>query len=101
MHTFWTLLKIVIGLAIAIPLGLFAIAATVGILGAVLALAVLALKLAFVALVGYGAYRLVRHFFAPAAKPAPPIVRELPSIDPYYAAAMRELDAELGRTPPS
>ena len=99
MRPFWTLLKIIVGLALAIPVGLFAFAAIMGIVGTFIALAIIALKLAVLGLVGYGAYRLVRRLFAPAPKPAEPIVRKLPAADPYYAAAMRELDAELGRPP--
>lgn len=99
MRLFWTLLKIIIGLAIAIPVGLFAFAAIMGIVGTFIALAIIALKLAVLGLVGYGAYRLVRRLFAAPAKTAEPIVRDLPLPDPYYTAAMRELDAELGNTP--
>jgi hypothetical protein len=56
----------------------------------------LALKLACIAFVGYGLYRVVRYFFAPAPKPIAPPIRELRGRDPYYEAAMRELDSELG-----
>lgn len=97
MRILWTLLKVTLGLAIAIPLGILALALTAGILGALVGLAVLALKLACLALVGYGAFRLARMLFAPSPKPVAPPVRDLPRPDPYYEAAMRELDAEIGR----
>lgn len=100
MRILWTMLKIVLGLAIAIPVGLFAVSIAFGVVGVMVGLAFLALRLAVVGLIGYGIFRLARHLFAPAPK-APkgtaPVVRELPSADPYYQAAMRELDAEVGR----
>ena len=99
MRLFWTVLKIALGLAIAIPVGLIVLATTLGILGALFGLAVLVLKLAFVGLIAYGAFRVARGLFGstPAPKPQQPVVHELPSRDPYYDAAMRELDSELGR----
>ncbi|MFI5227451.1 MAG: hypothetical protein ACHQWU_00190 [Gemmatimonadales bacterium] len=97
MRILWTLLKIAIGLAIAIPVGLFVMAMTVGIVGTVVGLVAMAVRLACIGLVGYGLYRVGRFFFAPRgrARHEMPVVRELPSADPYYAAAMRELDSEL------
>ena len=46
MRIIWTLLKVIIGLAIAIPLAIFVFAATIGILGAMVGLAIVALKFA-------------------------------------------------------
>ena len=97
MKPLWTLLKVVIAIAIAIPVFVIVLATTLGILGALFGLAVLALKVAFVALIGVGAFRLIarllggprtsaRRYEIPAAAP----------IDPHYEAAMRELDQELG-----
>ncbi|MEP6990612.1 MAG: hypothetical protein ABJA80_06745 [bacterium] len=94
MRILWTLFKIIIGLAIAIPLAIVAL----GVVGVVLALAILALKLAVVGLIGYGLYRVVRHLVAPSS-PARRPVASLPAPDPYYEAAMRELDREMGRAP--
>lgn len=95
MRIFWTLLKVVFALAIAIPVGILVLAMTLGVLGAMIGLALMALKLACVGLVGYGVYRLARALFAPRSR-STPHVRELPPVDPYYDAAMRELDTELG-----
>ncbi|HVX40779.1 MAG TPA: hypothetical protein VHB25_14510 [Gemmatimonadaceae bacterium] len=98
MHTLWKLFKVGLALAIAIPLGLIVLATTMGILGALFGLAVLVLKLAVIGLIGYGVFRLVRGMFAPAPKPpVRPALTESPPVDPYYAAAMRELDSELRR----
>ena len=95
MRVLWTLLKVIITLAVAIPLGLLALALTVGVVGTLLGLAIAALKLACIAGAAYGLYRVARHVIAHA--PNPQRVRELPPpADPYYTAAMRELDSELG-----
>ena len=98
MRILWTLFKVILGLAIAIPLGIVALGLTIGVVGVVLGLAILALKLACVGFVGYGLYRLVRHLMAPAPAPVRASA-SLPMPDPYYDAAMRELDKEMGRAP--
>ena len=97
MRVFWMLIKIIVGLAIAIPLGIVALALTVGLVGTLVGLAFIALKLAVIGLVGYGVYRVVRMVFAPA-RPTPIAPRELPAVDRYYEAAMRELDSDLGHS---
>ena len=97
MRILWTLFKVIIALAIAIPVGILALALTAGLVGTLVALAVLTLKLVCLGLAGYGLYRLARFMFAPART-----VRETPAVptlsapDPYYQAALRELDSELG-----
>ena len=98
MRILWTMLKVIIGLAILIPLGIVVLVTALGTLGSLLGLTVLAFKLAFAALVGYGLFRVARYAFAPASRPgAAQPVHELPKPDPYYEAAMRELDAEMRR----
>ncbi len=90
MRIIWTLIKVAVGLAIAIPLTLFALAAVAG-------LVALAVRLAVVALIGYGMYRVARFFFSSSpSTPARPALPAAEPPDPYYTAAMRELDAELG-----
>ena len=96
MRMLWTLLKIVIGLAIAIPVGIVVLALTLGVLGTLFGLALLTLKPACVALVGYGAFRILRRVLGHSSGDRAP--RELAAPDPYYRAAMRELDAELGHS---
>ena len=71
---------------------------TLGILGGVLGLAVLALKLGIAALIVYALLRLGKHLITPAPSPAQP-ARDLPKPDPYYEAALRDLDAHMRRTP--
>ena len=97
MRILWTLLKVIVGLAIAIPVGFLVLTLAAGVLGALLGLTILAIKLACVGLAGYVVYRVVRRLFAPAPKPIAPAHRELPAVDPYYDAAMRELNSELGQ----
>jgi hypothetical protein len=97
MRILWTLLKVIIGLAVAIPLFIVVSVTILGVLGTLLGLAIVALKLAFLGLAGYTLFRLARALIAPAPKAAPISVAELPARDPYYEAAMRELDSELRR----
>jgi hypothetical protein len=95
----WTLFKIVIGLAIAIPLGLLAMGLVFGLIGTVVGLLAIAVRLAVFGLVGYGVYRVARFVFAPSSRSRTHVETPaaLPPADPYYTAAMRELDAELRR----
>ncbi len=96
MRALWTLLKVIIGLAIAIPLGILALVLSLGILGGLLGLALLALKLAFVGFIGYGLFKVARRLLAGSPAPQAQPVCSLPMPDPYYEAAMRELDSEMG-----
>lgn len=99
MRVIWTLLKIVIGLAIAIPLAMIVFATTIGVLGAMIGLAFVALKIAFFALIAVAAFKLVSRLFRSKPAPAAPVARALPPVDPHYDAAMRELEMELGERP--
>jgi threonine/homoserine/homoserine lactone efflux protein len=98
MRILWTLLKVAIGLMLAVPLAIIALGLTIGVLGVVFALAVLSLKLACVGLIAYGAFRIARRLLTSKAPPVAAL-RELGAPrDHYYEAAMRELDVELGPT---
>ena len=99
MRTIWTLLKVIIGLAIAIPLAIVIFATTLGVLGAVIGLAFIALKVAIVALIAVSLIRLASRLFGSKSGPVEPYAKALPPVDPHYAAAMRELDRELGEKP--
>jgi hypothetical protein len=61
-------------------------------------LAFMALRVALICLVAVGAFRFVTWLFRSPTAPrsAPNEIKELPKPDPYYQAAMRELDRELG-----
>jgi len=96
MRTLWTLAKVILALAIAIPLGMIAVGLTLGILGSLFGIAVLVLRLAVIGFIGYGAFMLARRLFG-SPKPVARPIRDLPAPDPYYEAAMRELDAEMRR----
>ncbi len=97
MKVLWTLLKIVIALVLVIPISIIVLATALGILGALVGLAVLALKLVVFALVGWAAFRLLSRLLrGPAGDTKKTPVADLPAADPHYEAAMRELDRELG-----
>ena len=93
----WKLVKVVMALALVIPLSIIALATALGILGGLLGLAVLGLKLAVVCLLVWGVFRLVAGLSrGPARHPKSSDLKQLPPADPYYDAAIRELDRELG-----
>jgi hypothetical protein len=96
MRVIWTILKVVIGLALVIPLSIIVLATALGILGALIGVAILSLKVAVLALIGYGMFRLLARLFGGPARSTPQRIESLPPVDPHYEAAMRELDRELG-----
>jgi len=99
MRIVWTLAKILVVLAVAIPLTLVVLGTTIGILGVLIALFKLTLKFAVVALIGLGVFKLGMRLFGSPKQPQPmPIREQLPPADPYYESAMRELDREFGRS---
>ena len=100
MRLLWTLVKVAVVLALVIPAGIIAMALALGIFGAVLGLAMLALRIALVGLVAYGAFKLIARLVrGPAPSTTPVAPAALPPVDPYYQAAMRELDRDIGHTP--
>ena len=98
MRVIWTLFKIVIALALLVPVSIIVLATALGILGALIGVAILSLKIAIFALIGYGMFRLLARLLGAPARSAPPRTASLPPVDPHYEAAMRELDRELGET---
>jgi hypothetical protein len=97
MRVLWTLFKVVIALALAIPLSILVLATALGILGALVGVAIVALKFAVIGVVAWGLFRLIGRLLGGHAKhEARYVARELPPVDPHYEAAMRELDRELG-----
>jgi hypothetical protein len=98
MKVLWTLLKVVVALVVAIPLSIILLAAALGTLGALVGVAVLAVKLVVFGLVGWATFRLIARLVrGPSSDTRKSAVAELPPVDPHYEAAMRELDRELGR----
>jgi hypothetical protein len=90
MKLLWTLLKVVIALVIFVPLSLI-------VLGTVVGLAALAFRLAVLALLAYGAFKLgARLLGGPKPSHALKPIPQLKAEDPYYTAAIRELDRDLG-----
>src|SRR5262245_63425703 len=97
MRLLWTLLKIVVALCLVIPVSIIVMATVLGLFGAFLGLAILTLRLAVAGLVVFGLFKLATTLFGGSrSRPRPVEVKPLPPIDPYYAAAKRELDRELG-----
>jgi len=96
MRVLWTLVKVVIALALVIPVGIIALATVLGVFGALLGLAFLALRLAVAGLIVFGVVKLGIFLLGGSRKKAAPEVKALPPVDPYYEAAKRELDRELG-----
>jgi hypothetical protein len=97
MRVLWTLLKVVIAVVVAIPLSIIVLATALGILGALVGVAILALKLVVFGLIGWAAFRLIARLLrGPSSDRRSSAPAELPPVDPHYEAAMRELDRELG-----
>lgn len=99
MRLLWTLLKVVLVLALILPVSIIVLATVLGVFGAMLGLAFLALRLAVVGLIAYGAFRLIAALVrGPKSTPVLKEVQPLPPVDKHYEAALRELDRELGHT---
>jgi hypothetical protein len=97
MKGLWRLVKVVLALVVAIPLSIIVLATALGILGALVGVAVLALKLVVVGFIGWAAFRLIpRLVRGSSSDRRKSTIAELPAVDPHYEAAMRELDRELG-----
>ena len=97
MKLLWTLVKVALALALVIPVGIIALALALGIAGALVGLAFVALKVAVFGLAVYGAAKLITYLLrGPRAAPQPAAPAPLPPVDPYYQAAMRELDRDVG-----
>jgi ABC-type transport system involved in cytochrome c biogenesis permease subunit len=100
MKVLWTLVKVVIALALAIPISIIVLATALGVLGALVGIAFLALKLAVFGLVGWGVLRLITRLLGgPARDERRDEAKQLAPVDRHYEAAMRELDRELGEVP--
>ena len=97
MKVLWTLLKFALAAVLIIPVGIIVLATMLGVFGALLGLAILALRIAVVGLMVLGAFKLISHLMRGSrAAPAPPREIASPSrVDPYYESAMRELDRDV------
>ncbi len=96
MNMLWKVAKVVLVLAIGIPLAIIVLSTALGLLGALVGLAFMVLRLAIIGLVLYGGFRIAAALFGWRRSPSTPVVKQLPPVDPYYAAAERELDQEIG-----
>jgi hypothetical protein len=95
MRLLRTFVKVVLALVLLVPIAIIVLSTALGVLGALVGLAVLTLRFAVLGLIAWGALRVAVALIGgrKSAEPAP--VRELPRPDPYYEAAKRELDQEL------
>lgn len=96
MQLLWTFVKVVLALALAVAVAMIVLPTALGLIGMLIGLAVLTLRLAFFGLLAYGAFRLFTALFGGRKRTAPVPLVEIPRPDPYYEAAKRELDQELG-----
>lgn len=97
MGLLWTFVKVALALALVIPLSVIVFATALGVFGALLGLAFLVLRLAVIGLIGWGVFLLIARLFrGPAPSSRPSELKQMPPVDPYYEAARRELDRELG-----
>ncbi|HZI27112.1 MAG TPA: hypothetical protein VFD64_03090 [Gemmatimonadaceae bacterium] len=92
MKVLWTLVKVAVALVLVIPVSLLLL----GVFGTVLGLAIMLLRLALIALLAVGAFKLITRLVrGPAPSVEAKATPRLTPADPYYQAAMRELDLEL------
>ena len=93
MKVLWTLLKVAVALVLVIPVSLLLL----GVIGTVLGLAIMLLRLALIGLLAYGAFKLIARLLrGPTARVKSVETPRLATpADPYYQAAMRELDRDL------
>jgi hypothetical protein len=97
MRFLWTLVKVVIALALVIPISIIVLGMLLGVFGALVGLAILALRLAVVGLIAWGAFLLITRLLRGSApRPQPREIADAQPVDPYYEAAIRELDRDLG-----
>lgn len=97
MRLLWGVLKVLLVLALIVPLSIVALATALGIFGALVGLAFFALRIAVAGLVVWGVYRLAKAIFSGGSQNSVLAeTRYLPPVDPHYEAAIRELDRELG-----
>ena len=91
MKVLWTLLKVAVALVLVIPVSLLLL----GVIGTVLGLAILLLRVALIGLLAFGAFKLIARLMRGPARVEAKEAPRLSSVDPYYQAAMRELDVDL------
>jgi hypothetical protein len=92
MRVLWTFVKVAVALVLLIPVSLLML----GVVGTVLGLAIMLLRVALIGLLAFGAFKLVARLMrGPAPRVEPKETPRLAPVDPYYQAAMRELDLDL------
>jgi hypothetical protein len=96
MKLLWNIAKVLIVLALAIPVSLLVLTTALGVLGALVGLAAIAIRLAVVGAIAWVAWRVIKAVVRGPDAPVAPRVISSPRVDPYYEAAMREVDRDVG-----
>lgn len=96
MKVLWTFAKVVIVLALAIPVSIIALTTALGIFGVLVGLAALAVRLAVVCGIAYVAYRVIKALVGGPSTAVQPRQIDAPRVDPYYEAAVKEVDRDIG-----
>jgi hypothetical protein len=92
MKVLGTLLKVAATLVLLIPVSLIMLA----VFGTVLGLALLFVRVAVIGVFAFGAFKLIARLMrGPSSRVEPRKTPRLAPVDPYYQAAMRELDRDL------
>ena len=92
MKVLWMLLKVAVALVLIIPASLLMLR----VFGAVLGLALMLLRVAVIGLLALGAFKLIARLMrGPSQRVESRPTPSLASGDPYYQAALRELDRDL------
>jgi hypothetical protein len=105
MRLLWKVLKVGLVLAIGLPLAIIAVGMSLGLLGALVGLAVLVLRVAIVCAIVWLAVRFAMSLLSGgSARPnrvesLQPSLKPPPPVDPHYEAALRELDREFPAAP--
>lgn len=93
MNVLWKVVKVALALVLLIPLSLLAL----GLFGTILGLSIALLRLAVLGLLAYGAFRLAARLVRRPKRVEPRKAPSLNAADPFYDAAIKELDRDLAR----
>ena len=92
MKVLGTLLKVAVAIVVLIPVSVIMLA----VFGTVLGLAIMLVRVAVLGLMAFGAFKLLSRLMrGPASRAQPRETPRLAPVDPYYQAALRELDRDL------
>jgi hypothetical protein len=96
MKMLWAFAKVLLVLALAIPVSFIVLTTALGIFGVLVGLVAIAVRLAIVGGIAYVAYRVIKALVGGPSTPARPREIAMPRVDPYYEAAVKEVDRDIG-----